>query len=93
MSSVTSKYAWSLSGSLLGRAGEEVVGEGEADPFDGPTEDGSFKVFRLCELATIEDSDRVDDAQTLVELSTWNIVIHALSGGRWDGWVRETKEV
>ena len=51
----------------------------ETDPFDGPAEDGCFEVFRLCELATLEDSDRVDDAQTAVEFSTWDVVVHALS--------------
>ena len=66
--------------------------EGETDPFYGPTEDGCFEVFRLCKLATREDSDRVDDAQTPVEFSTWDIVIHALSGDCWDGWVRERTE-
>jgi hypothetical protein len=88
MSSVTSKYAWSLSGTLSGRAGEVAVGERERDPFDGATENGCFEVFRLRKHATLEDGGRVD-TQTPVEFSTWDIVIHALSGGRWDGWVRE----
>ena len=52
----------------------------KTDPFDGPAEYGCFEVFRLCKLATLEDSDRVDDAQTSVELSTWDIVVHVLSG-------------
>jgi hypothetical protein len=50
------------------------------DPFYEPAENGSFEVFRLCKLVTFEDSDRVDDAQTPVEFSTWDIVVHDLSG-------------
>jgi hypothetical protein len=68
------------------------VGEGETDPFDGPTENGCFEVFRFRKLATPEDGGRVDDTQTPVEFSTWDIVIHALPGGRWDGRVRERKK-
>ena len=69
---------------LSGRAGAEVAEEedktrGEAYPFDGPAEDGCLEVFRLCKLATLEDSDRVDDAQTTVEFSARDVVVHALS--------------
>jgi hypothetical protein len=52
--------------------------EEETNPFDGPAEDGCLEVFRVCKLATLEDSDRIDDAQTAVKFSTWDIVIHAL---------------
>jgi hypothetical protein len=53
---------------------------GGTDPFDGPAKGGRLEIFRLCKLATLEDSNRVDDAQTPVEFSTWDIVVHALSG-------------
>jgi hypothetical protein len=58
MSSVTSKYAWSLSGTLSGRAAKVAVGEGETGPpLYGPTENDCFTrgVFRLRKLATLED--------------------------------------
>jgi len=55
-----------------------VGGKEEADPFDGPAEEGCLEVFRLCKLATLENSDRVDDAQTPVKFSTGNIVVNAL---------------
>ena len=54
----------------------------EADPFDSPAEDGSLEVFWLRKLATLENSGRVDDAQASVELSAWDIVVHALSCGK-----------
>ena len=56
-----------------------VEGKEETDPFDGPTEECCFEVFRLCKLATLENSHRVDDTQTPVKLSTGNIVVNALS--------------
>jgi hypothetical protein len=68
-----------LSGVSYQAASWQKKGGMETDPFYGPAEDGCFEVFRLCELATLEDSDRVDDAQTAVELSTWDVVVHALS--------------
>jgi hypothetical protein len=52
--------------------------EEETDPFDSPAKDGRLEVFRVCELATQEDSDRVDDAQITVKLSTRDIVVHTL---------------
>ena len=52
--------------------------EKETDPFDSPAKDGRLEVFRVCELATSEDSDRVDDAQTAVKFSSWDIVVHTL---------------
>jgi hypothetical protein len=54
--------------------------EKKTDPFDEPAENGSLEVFRLCKLVTLEDSDRVDDAQTPVEFSAWDVVVHDLSG-------------
>jgi len=64
-----------MSGRAVARKGER---EREANPFDGPAEDGRLEVFRVCKLAALEDSDRVDDAQTAVEFSTWDIVVHTL---------------
>ena len=58
---------------------KEVERKEETDPFDGPAEEGCLEVFRLCKLATLENSDRVDDTQTPVEFSTGNIVVNALS--------------
>jgi hypothetical protein len=52
----------------------------DTHPFDRPAEDGCLEVFRLGKLATLEDSDRVDDAQPSVEFATWDVVVHALSG-------------
>ena len=41
-------------------------------------------------LAILEDSDRVNDAQTMVEVSTWDIVAHTLCWvGQWTGQQRE----
>ena len=65
-----------------------VEGEEETGPFDGPTEECCFEVFRLCKLATLENSHRVDDTQTPVKLSTGNIVVNALS---WSQSGRERK--
>jgi len=64
-------------------SGRGVAGKGkeeETNPFDGPTKDGCLEVFRVCKLATLEDSDRIDNAQTTIKFSTWDIVIHTL---RW----------
>ena len=33
------------------------AGREETNPFDGPAEDGCLEVFRVCKLATLEDSD------------------------------------
>lgn len=58
---------------------QEVEGHEETNPFDGPAEDGCLGVFRLCKLAALENSDRVDDTQTPVKFSTGNVVVNALS--------------
>jgi hypothetical protein len=50
----------------------------EAHPFNRPAEDGCFEVLCLGEFATFENSDRVNDAQSPIELSTGYVVIHAL---------------
>jgi hypothetical protein len=52
----------------------------ETHPFNRPAEDGCLEVFRLGKLATLEDSDRVDDAQPSVKFTTRNVVVHTLSG-------------
>ena len=57
-------------------------GREKTHPFNRPAEDGCLEVFRLGELATLEDSDRVDDAQPPVEFPTRDIVVHALLGGQ-----------
>lgn len=54
---------------------------GEADPFDRPAEHGGLEVFHLSELAALEDRDRVNNTQASVELSTGDVVVHALWGG------------
>jgi hypothetical protein len=54
----------------------------ETDPFNSPAKDSGLEVFCLGELATLENLDRVDDAQATVELSTGDVVVHALSGGK-----------
>ena len=41
----------------------------ETAPFDGLAEDSRFEVFRVSMPTTLEDSDRVDSAQTTVKLS------------------------
>lgn len=69
------KWAWSWSGLSYQAA---PYGEKEADPFDHPPEDGCLEVFRLCQIAALQDSGRVDDAQTTKELSTWDIAVHDL---------------
>jgi len=38
----------------------------------------ALKVFRLFMLAILEDSDRVDSAQTMIKFSTWDVVAHTL---------------
>jgi len=92
ISSDTRKYAWSfpqrayMSGRAVAWKGERGR---ETDPFDGPAEDHRLEVFRVCKLATLEDSDRVDDAQTAVKFSTRYVVIHTL---RWT-MVRTTARV
>ena len=53
----------------------------DTHPFDRPAEDGCLEVFRLGKLATLEDSDRVYDAQSSVKFATWNVVVHTLSAG------------
>jgi hypothetical protein len=50
----------------------------ETDPFDGPAKDGCLGVFHFCQLATLEDSDRIDDAQSAVEFSARNVIVHTL---------------
>ena len=62
----------------------------EADPFNSPTKDGGLEVFRLCELATLEDRDGVDDAHAAVELSTRYVIVHTLSGSKT--WARRGEE-
>jgi hypothetical protein len=63
---------------LAGTVGRRVVKE--THPFNRPAEDSGLEVFRLGKLATLEDSDRVDDAQPSVKFTTWDVVVHTLSG-------------
>jgi hypothetical protein len=53
----------------VSRRGEEKE-ELQADPFDNQPEDGCLEVFRLRQIAALEDSDRVDDAQTTKDIFT-----------------------
>lgn len=71
-------------GSYLSRRAVAGKGKEETYPFDGPAEDGCLEVLRVRKLAALEDSDRVDDAQTAVKLSTRDIVVHTL------GWTMDT---
>jgi hypothetical protein len=51
----------------------------ETHPFDRPTENSCLEVLRLSKLTTLEDSDRVNDAQPSVKFTTWDGVIHTLT--------------
>jgi len=53
----------------------------DTHPFDRPAEDGYLEVLWFGELATLENCDRVNDAQASIKLSARDIVVHALSGG------------
>ena len=74
---VTSGHTKILGGGAEGEGKEE-----ETDPCNEPADDGCLEVFQLCELTTLEDGERVNDAQTPVEYSTqvWDIIIYHLSG-------------
>ena len=52
----------------------------ETHPFNRPTENGCLEVLRLSKLTALENSDRVDDAQPPVEFTSWDGVVHTLSG-------------
>jgi len=54
----------------------------ETHPFNRPAEDGCLEVFRLGKLTTLEDSDRIDDAQPSVKFTTRDMVVHTLSGDK-----------
>jgi len=41
----------------------------------------ALKVFRVSILTALEDSDRVDSAQTTVKLSIWDIAAHTVCWG------------
>ena len=79
VSSETRKYAWSVfrAGATCQRRAV-VVGERRRDGRIRRPSRGQSLVFRVSTLTVLEDSDRVDSAQTTVRFSTWDVVAHTL---------------